>query len=117
MSTQYNEDFITNMISEMVKKQKLPYEEGQIMLINGMIGTLLTTPDYKLNLITKDIVDILPSVKMDYPYLQQLLFRGGVGAEETKSGDSYQNHREPDLRELFGFCDVLGNGISEKMAP
>ena len=45
------------MISEMVKKQKLPYEEGQIMLINGMIGTLLTTPDYKLNLITKDIVD------------------------------------------------------------
>ena len=102
MSTQYNEDFITNMISEMVKKQKLPYEEGQIMLINGMIGTLLTTPDYKLNLITKDIVDILPSVKMDYPYLQQLLFRGGVGAEETKSGDSYERYIPPVLREPDG---------------
>lgn len=87
MSTQYNEDFITNMISEMVKKQKISYEAGQIMLINGMIGTLLTTPDYKLNLITKDIVDILPSVKMDYPYLQQLLFRGGAGVEERKSDE------------------------------
>ena len=96
MSTQYNEDFITNMISEMVKKQKISYEAGQIMLINGMIGTLLTTPDYKLNLITKDIVDILPSVNMDYPYLQQLLFRGGAGAEERKNDDSYQNYREPD---------------------
>jgi hypothetical protein len=87
MSTQYNEDFITNMISEMVKKQKISYEAGQIMLINGMIGTLLTTPDYKLNLITKDIVDILPSVNMDYPYLQQLLFRGGAGVEERKSDE------------------------------
>lgn len=102
MSTQYNEDFITNMIREMVKKQKISYEAGQIMLINGMIGTLLTTPDYKLNLITKDIVDILPSVNMDYPYLQQLLFRGGAGVQETKNDDSYQGFISPVLREPDG---------------
>tara|TARA_B100001093_G_scaffold302427_2_gene288423 strand:+ start:189 stop:2051 length:1863 start_codon:yes stop_codon:yes gene_type:complete len=93
----HEEDVIKQLIKMSVKKNKMTNEKAKEILTSGLIGSLLTTQDYKTNIITREIFELLPSDVISENYLESITFMGGSNSNNNEVKNAYNENKIESL--------------------